>query len=704
MKTWTHVSRSVVTFLFLLSISLPVSAQHFSATRILPDGDVLQAEGHAYTLDLQTLQSYVESEKGTFPLALSFSDTLSWLMDIEAHDLRSPDYKLITSSGEVLLETPAATYKGRLHGDPDSQVRMTIADGFFRAFVKEGDGEAYYLESAPAKADENPVVSMYPGDDDELAGYCASAEEHRITTQRLKSGGSVSPQTRSQQTQNSQAPFETEIAFAVDRLAYAQYASLEELELELLTILNYTDAYYEIHQITYRLTETYVVEDLASQPWNEFSDAGQMLDEFTDWANDAGSLQHHDVATLWTGISFGSTIGIAWINVIGSTHRQNVVNFPNARERRNANVHAHELGHNWGSDHVSSSGWIMSAGLSSPDTEKEWHSTVIDAFPGYLENALSHLDDLNESGGALPVGIDELLITDEINSNQLLDPGETANLNVVIENLEATPIENVLVSMFNDNNRAKNHVAINTEPVLINMLEANSTTTVTFNITLSAEAPTDRSLRFLYEIADADRVVEITASIVSGQESLPVELTAFDALVFEGDVQLNWATASETNNARFEVEYQFEEGVFETMGFVAGAGTTIESQLYSFTVDGLAAGRYGFRLKQVDYDGTFDYSDVVYVDLLPQQHSLQQNYPNPFNPQTHIAFQLPAAREVTLEVFDLLGRRISVLVNGVLEAGDHAVTFNAGDLPNGTYMYRLTAGEFVEMKSMVLLK
>ncbi len=81
-----------------------------------------------------------------------------------------------------------------------------------------------------------------------------------------------------------------------------------------------------------------------------------------------------------------------------------------------------------------------------------------------------------------------------------------------------------------------------------------------------------------------------------------------------------------------------------------------------------------------------------------------QNYPNPFNPQTHIAFQLPAAREVTLEVFDLLGRRISVLVNGVLEAGDHAVTFNAGDLPNGTYMYRLTAGEFVEMKSMVLLK
>ncbi len=693
-----------------MSISLfvslgPASAQYFKATRISPAGDVLQADGLSYALDLQSLNAYVDNAYvdgggGVFPLALTFSDTLSWLMEIEAFDLRSADYQLRTSRGEVLRDTPVATYKGRLHGYPDSQVRMTIADGFMRAYVSEGEGKDYYLESAPAKAGANAVVSVFQGGEDELAGYCASADEHRINTQRLKSGGSMNPHM-----QSVQAPFETEIAFVVDRLAYAQYTSLEDLELELLTILNYTDAYYAAHQITYRLTDTYVVVDLESQPWKEFSNAGDMLDEFTSWANDnAGFLQHHDVSTLWTGISFGSTIGIAWINVIGSTHRQNVVNFLDARERRNSNVHAHELGHNWGSDHVSSSGWIMSAALSSADSEKQWHSSVIDAFPGYIENAMAHLDDLNQGGGALPVAIDELLITEEMNSNELLDPGETATLTVKIENLEVDAIENVLVTMSNDNNRAKDHVTINTEPVMISMLQGNSIATVNFNITLSPDAPTDRSLRFLYQIADVDRLVEITASITSGQESLPVELTAFDALATGDGVQLNWATASETNNARFEVESQFEGGEFETLGFVAGAGTTLDPQQYNYTLEGLAAGRYGFRLKQVDFDGTFEYSDVVYIALMPEQYALQQNYPNPFNPQTNIAFQLPVARKVTLEVFDLLGRSVSVLVDGFLEAGDHAVTFNAADLPNGTYMYRLTAGEFVEMRSMVFLK
>lgn len=701
MKSRMYGTRFVVLFLFLFLIASPAVAQHFTATRITPAaGDVLAAEGPAYTLDLNALHAYAAAATGDFPLTLAFADTLSWTMQLEPYDVRRAGYRLVTSRGEIhdRSNAPVVTYRGHLQGDSESRVRMTIAENFVRAYVQDAAGTVYYLESETGTTG-GTRVTLNPGAEDTLAGYCAATEAHNINAGDQRKAG-FDPH----RIQHVQAPFETEIAFAVDRTAYAQYESLEDLELELLTILNYTDAYYEVHQITYRLTETFVVVDLESQPWDEFDDAGLMLDAFTDWANDAGSLAHHDVATLWTGISFGSTIGIAWIDVIGSSHRQNVVNFPDARERRNANVHAHELGHNWGSSHVNSSGWIMSAALSNADSEKEWHESVIDAFPGYLQEAIAYLDDLNETGGALPVGIAEVEVADEMNNNALLDPGETANINLVIENLESEDIENMQVSMFNDNNRAKNHVTINTAPLVVDMLPASSEVTVSFNVTLSAEAPTDRSLRFLYEIADETRVVELTATIVSGEESLPVDLTAFDALMAGETVQLNWETASETNNARFEVEAGFNGGDFEPIGFVAGAGTTLEPQTYAFATKALAAGTYAFRLKQVDFDGAFEYSDVVYVALLPQQYSLKQNYPNPFNPQTRIAFQLPAARDVTLEVFDLLGRRVAALVDGPLDAGDHAITFNAANLPNGTYLYRLRAGGFEEMKSMVLLK
>ena len=185
---------------------------------------------------------------------------------------------------------------------------------------------------------------------------------------------------------------------------------------------------------------------------------------------------------------------------------------------------------------------------------------------------------------------------------------------------------------------------------------------------------------------------------------LPVELTSFEAIAETSSIHLYWTTASELNNAGFTVELRTPETDFEEALFVEGFGTTDTPQDYQTSLTDLPDGTYLIRLKQTDFDGTFAYSSVLQVLIGSDDYQLAQSYPNPFNPQTRIQYSLPLAGPVKLEVFDLLGRSIQVLVDQEQIAGTHAVIFEAQDLPNGTYLYRLTAGTFSEAKTMVLLK
>ncbi|MCS7210102.1 MAG: S8 family serine peptidase [Chloroherpetonaceae bacterium] len=191
--------------------------------------------------------------------------------------------------------------------------------------------------------------------------------------------------------------------------------------------------------------------------------------------------------------------------------------------------------------------------------------------------------------------------------------------------------------------------------------------------------------------------------------ALPVELASFTAVPDARGVKLEWTTASEKNNAGFEVERLLKRAgqdaaVWEKIGFVKGKGTTTEAQSYSF-VDRTASGTVQYRLRQIDFDGTFEYSPIVEVDAgLPRTFELAQNYPNPFNPSTAISYQLPTATNVVLKVYDMLGREVATLVNARQEAGRYQVTFNATNLASGIYFYRLQAGSFVETKKMMLVK
>jgi hypothetical protein len=191
----------------------------------------------------------------------------------------------------------------------------------------------------------------------------------------------------------------------------------------------------------------------------------------------------------------------------------------------------------------------------------------------------------------------------------------------------------------------------------------------------------------------------------SNDNSLPVELVAFTARNTAEGVQLTWRTASEQNNAGFEVQRRSEKASeWQVLGFVRGAGTTAEAQSYTF-LDKSASGKVQYRLKQIDFDGQFEYSNVIEVDAgLPKVFALEQNYPNPFNPSTVMSYQLPVASNVSLKVYDVLGREVATLVNGRQEAGRYSVSFNAASFASGVYFYRLQAGNFVQTKKMMLVK
>lgn len=186
---------------------------------------------------------------------------------------------------------------------------------------------------------------------------------------------------------------------------------------------------------------------------------------------------------------------------------------------------------------------------------------------------------------------------------------------------------------------------------------------------------------------------------------VPVELTSFTANVSNGNVVLNWTTATELNNQGFEIERKIADGQFITVGHVQGNGTTSERKEYSFTDVNAQIGSYTYRLKQVDFNGAFEYSNEIFVDVTaPLEFALDQNYPNPFNPTTTINFSLAEPSFVKLAVYNLLGEEVKVLVNENRGAGTFNVTLDAASLPSGMYLYKIETAQYSSVKKMMLMK
>ena len=187
---------------------------------------------------------------------------------------------------------------------------------------------------------------------------------------------------------------------------------------------------------------------------------------------------------------------------------------------------------------------------------------------------------------------------------------------------------------------------------------------------------------------------------------VPVELTSFTGNVNNlGQVVLNWETASELNNHGFEVERRTETSEFRTVGFVQGNGTTSETKSYIYIDVTAENGINFYRLKQTDFDGRFEYSPEIEVDVNgPLSFNLAQNYPNPFNPSTSIKYSVPESGNIRLSVFNIVGEEVAILVNGFSQSGIFEVSFDASSLPSGIYLYKLESANSVQTKKMTLLK
>lgn len=186
---------------------------------------------------------------------------------------------------------------------------------------------------------------------------------------------------------------------------------------------------------------------------------------------------------------------------------------------------------------------------------------------------------------------------------------------------------------------------------------------------------------------------------------LPVELVSFGVTVDGDRAILKWETATELNNAGFQIEYRQADGTFSAAGWVNGAGTTNDARSYTFSVDRLAHGAHVFRLKQVDFDGAYAYSDEVAATIQVEVSYVKKPYPNPFNPETSIVFGVARDQQVLVEVVDMLGRRVKLAFEGWATANEpHQLRISGAGLPSGRYMIRVAGESFQETHSIYLVK
>ncbi|MFZ1321277.1 MAG: FG-GAP-like repeat-containing protein [Ignavibacteria bacterium] len=200
------------------------------------------------------------------------------------------------------------------------------------------------------------------------------------------------------------------------------------------------------------------------------------------------------------------------------------------------------------------------------------------------------------------------------------------------------------------------------------------------------------------------------AILLNGDSPLPVELSSFTSSINLNSVKLNWTTSQEQNNSGFEIQRTENSNevqeVWKKVDFINGTGNSSTEKNYSYDDKDLASGKYKYRLKQIDFNGNFEYHELSneVVIGIPKTSELLQNYPNPFNPVTYISYRLSENGFVTLRIFDNSGREVKTLVNEFKQAGYYTDIFNGSDLASGVYFYKLSFGDFVQTKKLSLVK
>ncbi len=192
--------------------------------------------------------------------------------------------------------------------------------------------------------------------------------------------------------------------------------------------------------------------------------------------------------------------------------------------------------------------------------------------------------------------------------------------------------------------------------------------------------------------------------LASGTEQpLPVKLYSFSCNAISNIVKLNWQTSEEINNSGFEIERKSGNENWGKIGFVKGNNKPSE---YIFEDRNLQTGKYQYRLKQIDFNGNYEYfelKDLVEIGA-PEKLGLSQNYPNPFNSKTVINWQIPKSAFVSIKIYDICGREVYTLINEHIESGYYSTVFDASNLASGVYYYRMISGNYSKTEKLLLVK
>ncbi|MBN2011989.1 T9SS type A sorting domain-containing protein [candidate division KSB1 bacterium] len=187
--------------------------------------------------------------------------------------------------------------------------------------------------------------------------------------------------------------------------------------------------------------------------------------------------------------------------------------------------------------------------------------------------------------------------------------------------------------------------------------------------------------------------------------TVPVELSSFAAQMVNDNIVVEWRTETEKNAYGFDIERCTDYTQFQKVGFLKAAGTTIAPQHYEFVDQNITPGTYHYRLRQIDLDGTAEYSNTIQIECgKPISYHLYSNYPNPFNPSTYITFDLPEYGAVTLQIFNLHGQLVETLIKQELNSGTHRIEWNASQFPSGVYIARLISGRQARTIKLMLMK
>lgn len=245
------------------------------------------------------------------------------------------------------------------------------------------------------------------------------------------------------------------------------------------------------------------------------------------------------------------------------------------------------------------------------------------------------------------------------------------------------------------------------QPIAFSVLPTNLTGGANVNSTLSGVT----NVRILHSVSGgySGDIIEAQIgldNITAAAQPVPVELTSFTTSIFDKKVKLEWSTATETNNLHFEIQKKDETNEWKTIGTVSGNGTTTQAKYYSY-FDDLSISNASiiyYRLKQVDISGSFSFSEEVSVNNLADKFELAQNYPNPFNPSTKIKFTIPAAEKVKLEIFSAAGKKLTTLLNENRDPGSYEILVDGTSWASGVYYYKISAGNFISVRKMTLIK